>query len=168
MLKSERSRWKIKNRLTHVNKLTSYPAAKLRWVSSGKRARRHLTGGLPSPPAVSSNDVIEWGKFKEQKSERLWEKIFKCYKSYRCYRCYILPTDIPVAGGIILITLIMPIILIKNSLCSFIFHLCSIFDFSYVLGAENGWVDRVFGWRFWGGKMALYLIEVERVKKARK
>ena len=103
----------MKDKLTHVNKLTSYPAAKQRWVSSGKRAWWHLTGGLPSPPAVSGNDVIRWGKFKEQKWERLWEKIYKCYRSYRCY---ILPADISVAGGIILITLIIPIILIKFSL----------------------------------------------------
>ena len=37
----------------------------------------------------------------------------KCYGNYRCYKYYILSMDIFVAGGI---TLITPIILIKNSL----------------------------------------------------
>jgi hypothetical protein len=49
-----------------------------------------------------------------------------------------LPAEISVAGGIILITLIAPITPIKKSLCSFIFLLSSLVDFSCILGAENG------------------------------
>ena len=49
---------KDKNVIAREYSKTSYPVAEQRWVSSGMDAGEPLTGGLPSPPAVSGNDDI--------------------------------------------------------------------------------------------------------------
>ena len=68
-----------------MNKTTSYPDAKQRWVSSGRISRRRLTGGLPSPPAVSGNDVIWRAKMKDERAKIGWRTWIKYENSTREY-----------------------------------------------------------------------------------